>query len=176
MGEIQLRPVQETMIQNVAVLVDVQNIYYTVRQRFNGHFDYNAFFCEVTAGRNVVKATAYATGRGDNRQRHFQDILRTIGFEVKLTPYIRRRDGSSKGDWDVGIALDMVDVAPRTDTVVLASGDGDYAPAVCTVGQKYGVAVDVYGVDGLTAASLIRAASRYVPIEGNLVMPIPESW
>ncbi|MBD3391006.1 MAG: NYN domain-containing protein [Chitinivibrionales bacterium] len=160
-------------MERVAVFVDVQNVYYTVRQQFNSHFDYNAFFAEVTGGKKPVAAIAYATDRSDSRQRHFQNILRAIGFTVKLTPYITRKDGSAKGDWDVGITVDMLEHASRVDTMVLASGDGDYAPVVTRMREQHAVEVVVYGVKQLTAASLVRAATTFVAIEGTLVMPIP---
>jgi len=110
-------------LKNVAIFVDVQNIYYTTRQCFSRHFDYNNFWAEATRDRRVVKAVAFAIDRGDEKQRQFQNILRAIGFEVKLRPFIQRSDGSAKGDWDVGITLDVLDYAPLADVVVLASGD-----------------------------------------------------
>jgi uncharacterized LabA/DUF88 family protein len=154
----------------VAVFVDVQNIYYTTRQCFARHFDYNRFWAEVTRDRTVVTAIAFATDRGDHRQRQFQNILRAIGFEVKLKPYIQRGDGSAKGDWDVGITLDVLEYAPRADVTVLASGDGDFDLLVQKIRGKYAVSVEVYGVAELTAASLINAASRFVPIKDHLLL------
>jgi uncharacterized LabA/DUF88 family protein len=154
----------------VAVFVDVQNIYYTTRQCFSRHFDYNRFWAEVTRERTVVTAIAFATDRGDDRQRQFQNILRAIGFEVKLKPYIQRGDGSAKGDWDVGITLDVLEYAPRADVMVLASGDGDFDLLVQRIRGKYAVSVEVYGVAELTAASLINAASRFVPIKDHLLL------
>jgi uncharacterized LabA/DUF88 family protein len=157
-------------VQTVAIFVDVQNIYYTTRQSFARHFDYNAFWAEVTADRKVVKAIAFATQRGDEKQRQFQNILRAIGFEVKLKPFIRRSDGSAKGDWDVGITLDVIEYAPLADVVVLASGDGDFDLLVQRVRDRYQASVEVYGTAEFTAASLIRAASRFVPIKDHLLL------
>ena len=88
-------------MKKVSIFVDVQNIYYTTRQQFNCNFDYNKFWKLVTSHRQVVGAFAYTTNKGDPKQTQFQNILRGIGFEVKLKPYISRFDGSSKGDWDV---------------------------------------------------------------------------
>jgi uncharacterized LabA/DUF88 family protein len=158
-------------LQKVAIFVDVQNIYYTTRQRFSRHFDYNRFWSEVTRDRKVVRAIAFATDRQDDKQKQFQNILRAIGFEVKLRPFIQRADGSAKGDWDVGIALDVMEYAPLADVVVLASGDGDFDLLVQRVKGKFPVSVEVYGVAALTAESLVRAADRYVPIEGHLLLP-----
>ena len=163
-------------MDTVAIFVDVQNIYYTVKERHGAHFDYGAFLREATAGRKLVKANAYATDKGDQRQSRFQGVLRGMGFEVRLTPYIQRADGSTKGDWDAGIAVDMAEYAGLADVLVLASGDGDFAPVVQKLIAGHSVAVDVYGVSDLTAASLKQAATSFVPIEGRLLLPIPTTW
>ena len=84
-------------MERVAIFVDVQNVYYTSRQTYRKNFDYNAFWRKATAKRQVVTAYAYAVERGDTKQREFQNILRAIGFEVKLKPFIQRADGSAKG-------------------------------------------------------------------------------
>lgn len=157
-------------MERVVILVDVQNIYHTVRQGFSTGFDYNQFWREVSAGREVVKAIAYATDRGDAKQQQFQNILRAIGFEVKLKPYVQRGDGSRKGDWDVGIAVDAMEFSGLADVLVLASGDGDFAVLLERVQQLYGVKAEVFGVAEFTAFSLIRAASKFTPIEGNLLL------
>jgi uncharacterized LabA/DUF88 family protein len=157
-------------VKTVAIFVDVQNIYYTTRQRFARHFDYNRFWAEVTREREVVKAIAYAIERDNVKQKEFQNILRAIGFEVKLKPYIQRRDGSAKGDWDVGITLDVLEYASVADVVVLASGDGDFDLLVHKLRDKYRVSTEVYGVAELSAGSLMRAADRFVPITGQLLL------
>ncbi|WKE67151.1 NYN domain-containing protein [Gallaecimonas kandeliae] len=154
----------------VLILVDVQNAYYTARQAFGRNVDYNAFWARATAGRELVKAFAYAIDRGDQKQREFQNILRAIGFEVKLKPFIQRADGSAKGDWDVGITLDAMDHAGLADVVVLLSGDGDFDLLASRLREK-GQRVEVYGVAELTAASLMHAASEFIPIEGKLLLP-----
>ncbi|SHF45710.1 Uncharacterized conserved protein, LabA/DUF88 family [Modicisalibacter ilicicola DSM 19980] len=159
------------MGERVAILVDVQNIYYTTRQAFGRPFDYRAFWARATANREVVAAIAYAVDRGDEKQRQFQDILRGIGFEVKLKPYIQRRDGTSKGDWDVGIALDGIELAARVDRIVLLSGDGDFDLLLQRVRQRHATSSEVYGVARLTAEALRRSASRFIAIDETLLMP-----
>lgn len=157
-------------MEKVVLLVDVQNVYYTTRQIHRCNFDYNAFWSMATSNREVVKAIAYTTDRGDQKQREFQNILRAIGFEVKLKPYIQRRDGSAKGDWDVGITIDALEYAKETDVVVLASGDGDFDRLVERVKQNDGVSVEVYGVAQLTAHSLISQATKFIPIRDELLL------
>lgn len=163
-------------MNRVAVFADVQNIYYTVKEQHNCHFDYRHFLNEVTAGRQLVKAIAYAVDKGDRKQIQFQKILERIGFEIKLKPYIQRADGSAKGDWDVGIVIDMLEYANRVDTVVLASGDGDFTPAIEKLINEFSLVVEVYGVPELTANRLLEVATRFVPIQGKLFLPIPTSW
>ncbi|QIZ76449.1 NYN domain-containing protein [Ferrimonas lipolytica] len=157
-------------MQSVLILSDVQNVYYTTRQQFGCNFDYNRFWRSATANRNVVNAFAYAIDSGDEKQRQFQNILRAIGFEVKLKPFIRRADGTAKGDWDVGITIDAMEHAADVDVVILLSGDGDFAILANHIRAKYNVEVEVYGVEALTAKALIDAADRYVPIAGELLL------
>lgn len=164
------------IVERVAVFADVQNLYYTVKEKYQCHFDYAAFLKEATAGRQLVKAVAYAIDKGDERQRRFQRILKGLGFEVRLQPFIQRADGSTKGDWDVGIAVEMLECVSRVDAMVLASGDGDYAPVVARLANDYEVTVEVYGVRDLTASRLMGTATRFVPIQGDLLLPIPTTW
>ena len=157
-------------MKTVAILVDVQNIYYTTRDVYQRHFDYNTLWAKVTDGRTVVGANAYAIARSDDKQKQFHNILRGIGFDVKLKPFIQRRDGSAKGDWDVGIALDAIEMAEQADIVVILSGDGDFDLLVKRIQSRFNKEVEVYGVQNLTANSLIEAADRFIPIEDNLLL------
>jgi len=158
-------------MENVAIFVDVQNVYYTCRQTFGKNFDYNKFWSLVTNQRKVTNAFAYAIDRGDQKQTEFQNILRAIGFEVKLKPFIQRSDGSAKGDWDVGITIDVMECAEEADVVVLVSGDGDFDLLVDKIKTSKSKRVEVYGVEKLTANSLINVASEYIPINKELLLP-----
>lgn len=157
-------------MQKVAIFVDVQNVYYTSRQIFKKNFDYNTFWSQVTHGREVVSAFAYAIDRGDPKQREFQNILRAIGFDVKLKPFIQRADGSAKGDWDVGITIDVMEYADNADVIVLVSGDGDFDLLANNIKLSRGKQFEVYGVAKLTANSLIDAASEFIPIDKSLLL------
>lgn len=157
-------------MQKVAIFADVQNIYYTCRHRYQKHFNYGAFWQQATANRQVVAAFAYAIERGDAKQRGFQQILKELGFQVKLKPYIQRSDGSSKGDWDVGITLDVVELAEQVDAVILLSGDGDFQLLLQKVRSRYQVESEVYGVPGLTSQTLIHSADRFMAIGNELLL------
>ncbi len=157
-------------MEKVAIFVDVQNIYYTTKQSYQKHFNYNAFWTQANHNRTLVGAFAYAIDKGDSKQLGFQQILRNIGFEVKLKPYIQRSDGSAKGDWDVGITLDVIEYATKADIIVLLSGDGDFDLLVDKTRSNYSAIVEVYGVPALTAPSLINAANRFIAIDNKLLL------
>ena len=152
-------------MKDIAVFVDVQNIYYTTRQAFGRSFDYRKFWEDLQFLGNVVLANTYAIESNNEGQQRFQTALRSIGFDVKLKPYIQRKDGSAKGDWDVGITLDVVDAAKTVDVVVLLSGDGDFDLLLEKVRKDHGVSTHVYGVKPLTARSLIESADRFTSID-----------
>ena len=156
--------------EKVSIFVDVQNIYYTCRQAYQANFDYNKFWSEVTNNRDVLSAVAYATDRGDEKQIQFQNILRAIGFPVKLKPMLQRLDGTAKADWDVGIALDVYEAAQSCDTVILASGDGDFGILLQRIKQRFDTSAEVYGVPRLTSESLIREASKFIAIDKKLLL------
>ena len=157
-------------MKKIAIFVDVQNIYYTTRQAYGRQFNYRRLWQRISAEGEIVAATAYATQRDDDKQIKFQDALKHIGFRVKLKPYIQRSDGSAKGDWDVGITIDVLEAAKDVDRVVLLSGDGDFDLLLEKIKQDYAVSAEVYGVPALTAKSLINAASVYHRIEEDLLL------
>lgn len=159
-----------TGTQRIALFVDVQNIYYTTREAYGRQFNYRELWRRVSAQGQIVTANAYAIARDDDNQRKFQDALRHIGFNLKFKPFIQRSDGTSKGDWDVGITIDIMETAKDVDTVILLSGDGDFDLLLKKIREDYAVQAEVYGVPSLTANSLINAASLYHPIEGDLLL------
>ena len=158
------------MTPRISLFADVQNIYYTCRQEFGRHFNYRALWDELIKGSELHTAVAYAIDRGDAGQMNFQRILKDIGFHVRLKPYIQRRDGSAKGDWDVGITIDLLDAAPSSDIIVLLSGDGDFDLALERA-RRDGAQCWVVGVEALTAKSLIDAADRFIPITEAHLLP-----
>ncbi len=157
-------------MKKIAVFADVQNIYYTTRQAYGRQFNYRKLWQRVSTEGEIVTAIAYAIDRGNDKQLKFQDALKHIGFSVKLKPYIQRSDGSTKGDWDVGITIDILETAKAVDTVVLLSGDGDFDLLLHKIKQDFAVNTEVYGVPALTARSLIDSASTWHRIEDDLLL------
>lgn len=154
----------------IAVFVDVQNIYYTCREAFGRQFNYRRFWQQLELQGEISCAYAYAIHRGDDKQLKFQNALKHIGFTVKLKPFIQRSDGSAKGDWDVGITLDVVEAAEHVDKVVLLSGDGDFDLLLERIKYRFGTHTEVYGVAALSADSLISSAHQFHPIDENLLL------
>ncbi len=157
-------------MNKIALFADVQNIYYTTRQAHGRQFNYRELWKRVSKQGDIVLANAYATQRHDDGQIKFQDALKRIGFNIKLKPYIQRSDGTAKGDWDVGITVDVMDAAQNVDTAILLSGDGDFDLLLKKVSGDFQVRTEVYGVASLTANSLINAADVFHPIESELLV------
>ena len=158
-------------MKKIGLFVDVQNIYYTTRDTYGRQFDYRKLWRRISQEGEIVIANAYAIHRGDERQLKFQNALKDIGFTVKLKPYIQRQDGSAKGDWDVGITIDVLEsVRKKLDTVILLSGDGDFDLLLEKIKRSYAVTAEVYGVESLTANSLIDSASFFHPIKEDLLL------
>ncbi len=157
-------------MKKIAIFVDVQNIYYTTRQAYKRQFNYRKLWQIISAQGDIIAATAYAIHRADEKQLKFQDALKHIGFSIKLKPYIQRSDGSAKGDWDVGITIDILETAKDVDTIILLSGDGDFDLLLSKIIKDDNVTTEVYGVPSLTASSLIDATSIYHAIEEDLLL------
>ena len=160
------------MNKKIAVFADVQNIYYTTRQAYGKQFNYRKLWQKIAAQGDIVCACAYAYAidRGDNQQQKFQEVLKYVGFDVKLKPFIQRSDGTAKGDWDVGITIDVMEVAPSVDTIILLTGDGDFAILLDKVKDVYQVTTEAYGVPKLTAKALIDSCTVFNPIDSELLL------
>ncbi|MFT6984457.1 MAG: uncharacterized LabA/DUF88 family protein [Psychromonas sp.] len=157
-------------MKKIALFADVQNIYYTSRQAYGKQFNYRKLWQLIEQQGEIVSAFAYAIDRGDSQQQKFQEVLRHLGFTVKLKPYIERSDGTAKGDWDVGITIDIMEIAAQVDTIILLSGDGDFAILLDRVKDHYGVTTEAYGVPKLTAKALIDSCTVFHPIAGELLL------
>ena len=157
-------------MKKIGVFVDVQNIYYTTRDAFCRQFNYRELWRRISEEGEIVVANAYAIQRNNDKQIRFQQALMHLGFTVKLKPYIQRRDGSAKGDWDVGITIDALDAMDKIDELVLLSGDGDFNLLLDKVKRDCGICTTVCSVHSLTAQALIDVADRHIPISADLLI------
>lgn len=150
----------------VAVLVDVQNLYYGAISEYEGRLNYGKFLEWMVRGRTLTRAIAYIVEAEDSNQAAFKHILKDLGFEIMSKPLIRRVDGSSKGNWDLAIAMDAVSIAPKVDAVVLATGDGDFM-YVAEYLRNHGCRVEATGFASSTSTHLIDSVNefRYVTPE-----------
>ncbi len=114
--------------QRVGVFVDIQNLYYSARNMYNARVKFNEVLEAAVAGRKLIRAIAYVVKADMPEEHTFFDALEKAGFEVKVKELQTFAGGHQKGDWDVGIAMDIIKLMNKLDVIVLASGDGDYLP------------------------------------------------
>jgi uncharacterized LabA/DUF88 family protein len=114
--------------QRVGVFVDVQNLYYSARNIYNARVKINEVLDAAVAGRKLIRAIAYVVQADMPEEHTFFEALEKAGFEVKIKQLQTFAGGHQKGDWDVGIAMDIIKLMNKLDVIVLASGDGDYLP------------------------------------------------
>jgi len=116
--------------QRVAVLMDVQNLYHSAKNLYGARVNFKNLLLEATAGRQLIRAIAYATKADEPGEGSFFDALEKAGIEVRLKDLQVYPDGTKKGDWDVGLAVDAVRLCSNVDVIIIVSGDGDFIPLV----------------------------------------------
>src|SRR4029077_2388145 len=116
--------------QRVGVFIDTQNLYHSAKHLYKARVNFAKVLEEAVGGRTLVRAIAYVISTESGEEKNFFEALTKIGIETKVKDLQVFADGAKKADWDVGLAMDAVKMAPKLDTVVIASGDGDYVPLV----------------------------------------------
>ena len=150
--------------QRVAVFVDVQNLYYTARHLYGSKVNFGAILKETVGDRKLIRAIAYAVKAQMPEEGTFFDALNKSGFEVKLKDLQTFVDGTKKADWDVGLAMDVIRMAPNIDAVILVSGDGDYIPLVEYL-QNHGKLVEVAAFGRSASQNLVARADDFLDLE-----------
>ncbi len=146
--------------QRVAVFADSQNLYHTAQSLYSRNIDYAGLLEAAVDGRELTRAIAYVIRADAPEEESFFEALTEIGFETRIKEIRTFGDGSKKADWDVGMSLDAVSLAPHVDTIVFCTGDGDFA-RLCTYLKHEGVRVEVACFGESTAESLIDAADAF---------------
>ncbi len=160
--------------QRVGLFVDVQNLYYTARNVYNSRVNFNAVLKDAIGDRPMVRAIAYGIKADMPEEGTFFDALRKAGFEVKLKDLQSFYGGAKKGDWDVGIVMDIIKLIPKLDAVVLASGDGDYIPLLEYL-QVLGVRVELVSFGKSTSSKMRELVDSYLDLDTDprkYLMPI----
>ena len=139
------------MSKNVAVFVDVANIFYAAKAA-GVDIDYVTLLKSASAGRDLVRAYAYTGLDPDNEnQRNFHDFLRRSSYKVVSKDIRKYGDGKVKANLDIELVVDMMKTARNLDIAIVVSGDGDFAPAIRAV-QEMGVRVEVISFRGNTSS------------------------
>jgi len=156
-------PVIKHKDQRVAVLMDVQNMYHSAKNIFQARVNFKAVLTAAVAGRKLIRALAYVIKTESGEEQNFFDALTKIGIEIKSKDLQIFPGGMKKADWDVGIAIDALELSKRTDAVVLISGDGDFVPLVNYL-KMNGAQVEVAAFGQSTSSRLIQAADEFTDL------------
>jgi len=154
--------------QRIAVLVDVQNLYYSAKNLYKSRVNFKNLLEVAVQKRILIRSIAYVINADENEESNdFFDALNNAGFETKEKPLQTFVGGAKKGDWDVGIAMDAVRLGNKVDSIVLISGDGDFKPVVNYLQQSAGCLVEVVAFKKTANAELIELADDFINIEDH---------
>ncbi len=161
-------------MEKVAVFIDGANLYHSIKSYYKGILDYGVLLDAAVEGRKLLRATFYivekqeadetASGGASGGARSFVYNLNKFGYKVRSKPLVVHEslsaDGertiSHKGDWDMGIVVDMMRLADHADAYVLVSGDGDYVEAIEYLQSEKGLRVEVISAGQCTSQALLN--------------------
>jgi len=146
--------------QRVAVFVDNQNIYYSAKNIYSSLIDFGAVLKHALGKRKLIRAFSYVIKADVGAEKEFFNALSKIGFEVKSKDLQVFYGGNKKGDWDVGLCMDVVRMIPKIDVCVLVSGDGDYSDLV-EYAKSQGVRVEVIAFQKTASSKLLEIADSF---------------
>jgi uncharacterized protein (TIGR00288 family) len=149
--------------QRVAVLIDVQNMYHSAKNLYHSRVNFGNVLKQATAGRQLVRAIGYVIKTETGEEKSFFEALVKIGIETKTKDLQIFPGGLKKADWDVGLAIDAVRLAPSVDVVVIVSGDGDYVPLIEYL-RNQGKQVEVMAFGRSASAKLKEAADDFTDL------------
>lgn len=161
--------------QRIGVFVDVQNLYYSAKYIYKAKVNYKTLLKEAIRGRHLIRAIAYVIKADEKDEESFFDALKNQGYEVKTKELQVFYGGAKKGNWDVGIAMDMIELAPKLDALVLVSGDGDFAPLVEHLKHALGCYVDVMAFGKSCSQKLAESADNFMDMDSapnNFLIPV----
>ncbi len=153
--------------QRVAVLVDIQNLYYTARVLYNKKVNFKNVLTASVGDRKLIRAIAYGIATTEGMEEKFFEALEGAGYEVKTKALQIFAGGAKKGDWDVGIAVDAIKLSQRVDVIVIVSGDGDYAPLVKYMQNSAGCRVEGVSFEESTSGLLLDELDSFMNLSAN---------
>jgi uncharacterized LabA/DUF88 family protein len=158
---------QQHKMQRVGVFVDVQNMYYSAKNLYKAKVNFKEILKEAVKGRSLIRAIAYVIRADIPDEKNFYTALENIGYEVKAKDLQIFVGGAKKGDWDVGIAMDMIELGNKLDTVILVSGDGDYVPLLQHMSRAMGCRTEVVAFGKTSSGKLKIATDMFVDMDQN---------
>ena len=150
--------------QRVAVLIDVQNLYHSAKNLYGARVNFGAILKLAVSQRSLIRAFAYVVRTKTGEERAFFDALTKLGIETRVRDLQEFYGGLKKADWDVGITIDAVRIAPNVDAIILASGDGDFLQLVEYL-KNQGKRVEIIAFGRSASSRLKEAADEFIDLE-----------
>ena len=148
--------------QRVGIFIDTQNLYHSAKNLYKAKVNFGQVVKEAAAGRNLIRAMAYVIRTDSEDEKGFFEALNKLGIETKVKDIRVFAGGAKKADWDLGMAMDAVAMGQKLDTVILATGDGDFVPLVEYLKYTYGCQVEVIAFGKSSSGQLREAADDFV--------------
>ena len=142
-------------------------MYYSARHLYKAKVNFKAILKEAVRERNLIRAIAYVIKADVKDEINFFDALKNLGYEVKAKDLQVFYGGAKKGDWDIGIAMDAIELAPKLDAIVIVSGDGDFVPLVQHLKHAIGCYVEVIAFKRSSSQKLIEEADNFIDLDVN---------
>ena len=152
--------------QRVAIFIDTQNMYHSAKHIFSGRVNFPAVVAAAVGDRRVTRAIAYVAKSKTGEEQAFFEALTQNGIELKMKDVQEFASGQKKADWDVGMTIDAVSIAPKVDVVILVTGDGDFVPLIEHL-QSRGVLCEVVAFESSTNARLKEIASSFLDLASD---------
>ena len=153
--------------QRVGVFIDTQNLYHTAKNLYGSKVNFGKIVEDCLAGRALIRAVAYVITTESGDEKGFFDALAKVGIEAKTKDLQIFAGGAKKADWDVGLAVDAIKLAPKLDAVIIVSGDGDFIPLVEYLQIHEGCQVEVVSFGKSTSGKLKEAADEFIDLDEN---------
>jgi uncharacterized LabA/DUF88 family protein len=152
--------------QRVGIFIDAQNLYHSAKNLFQSRVNFGQVVKDVLAGRSLVRAMAYVITTESGEEKAFFDALGKMGIETRTKDLQIFMGGAKKADWDVGLAVDAIKMAPKLDTVILITGDGDFIPLVEYL-KIHGCQVEVASFGQSSSQKLKEACDEFIDLSVN---------
>jgi uncharacterized LabA/DUF88 family protein len=153
--------------QRVGMFIDAQNLYHSAKNLYHGKVNFGNVVKDAVAGRSVVRVVAYVITTESGEEKTFFEALEKLGIETKTKDLQIFWGGAKKADWDVGLAVDAIRLSPKLDTIILATGDGDFCPLVEYLKLNAGCQVEVVSFGKSTSSMLKEVADDFLDLSEN---------